>query len=245
MTGTATAVAMAKGGVGRTTVAVNLADRLGARGADVLLADLTRGGDATGYVGETGPGVGAVVAGDDLAERVRETDSFDLLPAGDRSTRETLRDDPAELWRAVVGPATETYDHVVLDTPPVIGPLGDAALVAADAVLLPVGMSEADVAGLERTVDDWIAPIRAEVSLTVAGVVPNRLHGDPDERDLLTDLRESALGDLVVGDGLHERRAVREARREHLPVASYDPECEAVSGFDALADAVAGGGTRV
>lgn len=269
-TGTVTAVAMAKGGVGRTTIAVNVAERLAAEGLDVVLVDLTLQGGATTALGEDLPAddeidILNILSGSSLDSGVRSVGPVDLLPSTERiddfhGRRDDRLETIVELGSSVFDPARDAYDHVVVDTPPFVGVLSDAALVAADVAVLPVGLTQADLAALELTLDDQVIPIRERTALDVAAIVPTRLRGTGEERRTLERIVESGLGAYLPqygtddgespdgtsleAAGIKERVAFSEAWREAVPLGTYDPDCDMLERIDHLAATVSGGGSR-
>ncbi|AEN04972.1 Cobyrinic acid ac-diamide synthase [halophilic archaeon DL31] len=264
--GGAISVSLQKGGVGKTTIAINLADALAADD-DVLLVDLDQQGNATEGVGlkdeyETdGPHIGDVLTDDDpvdVQEVIVERDRFDVVPAhidldeiADRIRNSTF----GMLWvrRQIVQPLLEDeYDYVVIDSPPSLGPLSDASLIGAGHVIVPLLMSEPSVSGFERMWDQQIIPIRNEVDLELLAVVPNDLSGNNEERRIIEDLENSPFAEYLPafgrseefdtsgspGPGIRHRIAFSRAWREGKTLREYDPENDMLKRLDQLADLV-------
>ena len=139
------AVANHKGGVGKTTTAVNLATAAVNYRKRSLLVDLDPQAQCAVSVGvPRSPGVYAVVwQGEVLVEHaVPARPACDLLPGTSDSTarfQDEMVRDPLGVWRLaeVLGDQAIGYDVVFLDCPPTLGRLNIAALLAADAVLIP------------------------------------------------------------------------------------------------------------
>jgi chromosome partitioning protein len=144
------AVANQKGGVGKTTTAVNLAASLAAAEKRVLLVDIDPQGNASSGLGhtqaETGePSVYDLLVGQpNIAEVVRKTEleHLDLIPANaDLAGAEIELVPVTDRERQLRGPVralAERYDYVLIDTPPSLGLLTLNALCTADAVLVPL-----------------------------------------------------------------------------------------------------------
>jgi chromosome partitioning protein len=272
MVGTnAVSVALQKGGVGKTTIAINLAERIANRGNDVLLVDLDQQGNATEGVGladayESDTHLGHLFDDDDpttLADIVRTAGAFDVLPANADldEVENTIRSNTfGALWvrNEVVEPAVGGgYDYVVVDSPPDMGPLSDASLIATQNVVVPMRMSEQSASGFERMFTQQIAPIRQEMELDVLAVVPNVLEGDNEEKRIIADLEDSQFGDLLPafarsdhfddasspGPGIRKRVALKRAWRDGQPLAAYDPDSDMLDRFDSLAAIVEEGTT--
>lgn len=266
----AVSVALQKGGVGKTTLAINLAERLANRDNDVLLADLDQQGNATEGVGLSEAYTSDVHLGDVLEDSsettlddvIRSTDAFDVLPAHEDldSVENSIRSATfGELWirNEIVDPVLgDEYDYVVVDSPPNLGPLADASLISTQNVIVPLRMSEPSVSGFERMYTQQIGPIRKEIDLDILAIVPNSLSGDNEEKRIIGDLEDSQFGDLLPsfarsahfddpdspGPGLRERIAFKRAWREGVPLAAYDPDNDMLERLDELAAIVERGG---
>jgi chromosome partitioning protein len=265
----ATSVALQKGGVGKTTVAINLAERLEHRGHDVLLVDLDQQGNATEGVGladayDADRHLGDVLEDGDatLGDVIRPTEWFDVLPANRAfdDLADTIRTTTfAEAWirDEVVEPVLgDRYGHVILDTPPNLGPMADASLIASGNVVVPLLMSEPSVSGFERMIEQQVVPLRKQVEVEVLAIVPNLLEGDNEERRILGDLEASPFAEKLPafarsshfedpdspGPGIRKRIAFRRAWRDGVPLAAHDPDADVLERLDELAAVVERGG---
>lgn len=213
----AVSVCLLKGGVGRSTVAVNLARALAEHGHEALLVDLDPNGHASVGLGfEEQYRTAEEDLGDVFFDGVAPASivcgsgyGFDVIPssAGLEEVERKLAggevDRPSALLkRDVVDPLLGAeYEYVVVDAPACRSRLADNALVAAANLLLPLVPGTETLSGLERTIERQIAPLRRHVDVDVLALVPNRLRGRIDQATRTRHLLER----LTTTDGLQHR----------------------------------------
>ena len=251
--GTIYAIANQKGGVGKTTTAVNVAACIAAAGYETLVVDVDPQGNATVGLGvsrDDGPGVYEVLSGEvDARAAVRPTtvDHLSILastPDLAGATMELPRAAGSETrLRDALAPLRATYAFVLLDCPPSLGPLTVNALVAAERVIVPVQTEYFALEGLAGLLDT-LSLIQRELNprLTVAGMLLT-MHDARTKlaQDVEREVREHFPA-LVFDTVIPRNVRLGEAPSYGVPVIHHDPHCAGSEAYFELAKEVAARG---
>jgi chromosome partitioning protein len=251
--GTVYAIANQKGGVGKTTTAVNVAACIAEAGYETLLVDVDPQGNATtglGVAREQGPGLYEVLGGElPAADAVRPTDvpRLSLLAATPdlaAATVELPRLPGSEgRLREALTRVRERYAYILLDCPPALGPLTVNALVAADRVIVPVQTEYFALEGLAGLLDT-LELIQRELNprLTVAGMLLT-MHDARTKlaQDVEREVR-AHFPQLVFDTVIPRNVRLGEAPSFGRPVIHHDPHCAGADAYFELAKEVAARG---
>jgi chromosome partitioning protein len=251
--GTVYAIANQKGGVGKTTTAVNLAACIAEAGYDSLLIDIDPQCNATVGIGlpkDVEPSVYDLLSGDATLEQIVVPSTIDHLwvapaspdLAGANVELPRIPGSETRLKEALAG-VRERYAFTLLDCPPSLGPLTVNALVAADKVIVPVQAEYFALEGLAGLLET-LTLVQREMNprLTIAGMVLTMF----DSRTRLAQDVENEVRthfpDLVFDTVIPRNVRISEAPSFGKPVIHHDPHSAGAGAYFELAKEVAARG---
>jgi len=236
-----------KGGSGKTTTTVSLASAFVERGLRLLVIDLDPQGSATEWLGCRESSVGLVeysAGGIRVSELVKTSTtpgvdliptSLSLIPPGDRDRNET----GLAIVRAFAR-LPDYWDLILVDTPPTLGYLSLAPLVASDRIVIPVEAHALGLPGVASVITS-IERARQHINphVELLGIIACRVNATVHTRDVVARLR-AQFGNVVLDHSVRDAIRIAEAPALRLPITQYAPSSPVANDYRAVADELLG-----
>ncbi|MDX3840066.1 MULTISPECIES: ParA family protein [Streptomyces] len=253
------AIAIHKGGVGKTTTAKNIAAAMALAGHRTLLVDLDEQANATKGLGIDPAGLPVTLNNlfvnpeIEIPSAVLETlvDGLHLIAGHpDLSRTETgmalqrtdpTAPDPIAALKGLLAELEDDYDFIILDTPPSLNYMTINALAAADELVIPAAASAYSQDGLARTIEAYERAVGSyNPTLRLRGILVTRFKRTLASSAVFDGIGE-AYKDLVIPQLIVESTAVDEAEQLNQPVVIYDPQSHAAQGYKRVAEILTNG----
>lgn len=243
------AIVSQKGGVGKTTTAINVAAALARRGVRTLLVDIDPQGSVRFGLGlrSEGGGIAEYLAGSkQLPEIVRAT-SLPYLRAllagsvsdtGDHVEYQRLVASSPKL-KELFALAVERGYTVIVDTPPGLGPIVQAVMAVSDRVLVPLQCEPLALQTTSQILKGIRAAIERHGNLRLEGIVLTLYEAESEIcRKIADRVREQVPPELLFDMPVPRTEATVEAFAAGQPVVLRSPDDPASAAYDALAEAL-------
>ncbi|MDM7917469.1 MAG: AAA family ATPase [Candidatus Eisenbacteria bacterium] len=241
------AVANQKGGVGKTTTAVNLSAALAASDRKILLIDLDPQGNASSGLGvrvepQDTTTYEVLIGSGDAEQAIRSTvvEGLDLLPGDARLAGAEIElvdlPDREIILRQRIAPLRDRYRYVFLDCPPSLGFLTLNALTAVESVLVPIQCEYCALEGLGRLMET-LDRVRESLNptLRIEGILLTMYDGRLNLSLQVAEEARHYFGDQVYRTMIPRNVRLGEAPSFGSPITLYDPHCVGAASYVGLA----------
>lgn len=249
------AVSNQKGGVGKTTITINVGGALNELGYNVLVVDADAQGHCTeglGFVEEYDakpPHLASVLTELDSQHQINDIiephDEFDVIPSNiDMFTVESDLNGAMrgrERLSMAFSNISHEYDFVLVDCPPSLGYLTDNALIASQNVLIPALAEGTSIRALEIMFDQIDSLERGyDVDIGEVALVANRVEPDGEAEDMMKWFHDTFDGRLPVWE-VRKRVALKRAWNNGVSIFKHDEECDMKEVFINIAETITEG----
>ena len=240
------AITIRKGGTGKTTTAVNLATALTLKGKKVLLIDLDSQANATISLGIDPNTLTKHIntlftdINTKTEEAIIKTDfGLYLLPSHPdlADTEAGMRATQIGLLKGLLEPLDDSFDYIVIDTPPSESYLTVNALAVADEVLIPLQAHYLALKGLQDVLDE-VDQVRHGLNpkLKVCGILPTMVNPRTNIGKTIIEEVKNKYGDLLYPLKVDFSIKHAEATLAGKPIVIYDPKHQGSQAYTKLAD---------
>lgn len=239
------AVALSKGGVGKTTTSVNIAGNIASKGYDVLLVDTDTQGHTAQHLGvESNDGLYRLYKGEQPSKAlIKARERLVLLSGGESIASLKRRFNEAEYQvefqlKKVLDPLFPYFDYVVIDNAPAWDVLSINVMFTANDIIAPVTMETLSVQGLV----DYVTRIERIGAARVRYIVPTMIDvRRAQTTEIETQIRER-FGDRVC-DPIRVDVRVSEAPAHGQTIFEYAPRSRGAADYEKLTEKVLSNGT--
>ena len=237
------AVANQKGGVGKTTTAINLSACLAEKGQKVLAIDMDPQGNMTSGLGIDKDELMIGQAGVDEVLQKEAIENLDVIPTSiDLSAAEIELigvDDKEFIIRNAVQPIKDDYDYIIIDCPPSLSMLTINAMTTADSVLVPIQCEYYALEGLSQLIHTVeLVKERLNPVLEIEGVVFTMYDARTNLSLQVVENVKENLQQNIYKTIIPRNIRLAEAPSYGMPINLYDPKSTGASAYQRLADEV-------
>jgi chromosome partitioning protein len=234
-----------KGGVGKTTSAINIGAFIAETGKRVLLVDFDSQSNLSSGIGFSGvkPGAYELISGAaDFAESVRETSTSGLfaIPASidlSGAAVELIEQEDRDFFLSKsLEPAREKFDFIFIDCPPSLGVLTINGLVAADQVLIPMQCEYFALEGLSLLLQTIKRIQKLNPILDIGGIFFTMFDARTRLGQEVVKQVKSHFGNKVFNTIIPRNVRLSEAPSHGLPISQYDPQCIGAKAYQKLSE---------